>query len=347
MWVAPTPDDATLSSEVALTVDTRSNEGRGSVDAVSPSRGARRSSVECARVLADLAAGALLEEAELTPKPGLVDLESSGSHQDMDIELMRRSARILHPWFAKFAEISYGCAPGRELRERLGEAGRDAEKAMLRETGGVNTHRGAIWTLGLLVAGAAMGVPQVDGGKLSAQQVADTAGELSRWSDRFLPSGHSHGQQVRNKYGFSGARGEAQSGFYHVVQIGLPALRDCRSRGLAEVHCRLDTLLAIMASLDDSCLLHRGGTLALARAKQGAKAVLAHGGSSAAEGWDLLKALDRDMVSRRISPGGSADLLAATLFLDSLMEALVQSQAQASGPQSMREQSEGNLPWSK
>jgi triphosphoribosyl-dephospho-CoA synthase len=122
--------------------------------------------------------------------------------------------------------------------------------------------------------------------------------------------------RVIQRYKVSGARGEAQAGFPHVTTIGLPILHRSRQEGLSETHARLDALLAIMASLDDTCLLHRGGLAALNRAQTGAAAVFAAGGTATVQGWELLQRLDRDLLALNASPGGSADLLAATLFLD-------------------------------
>ncbi|WKL04969.1 triphosphoribosyl-dephospho-CoA synthase [Paenibacillus amylolyticus] len=113
-----------------------------------------------------------------------------------------------------------------------------------------------------------------------------------------------------------GAREEAEAGFPHVVDIGLPALRAARSAGRTETQARLDALLAIMASLEDTCLLHRGGHEALAAARSGAATVLSLGGSGTAEGMAALEQLGSRLVGIGASPGGSADLLAAVLFLD-------------------------------
>jgi len=121
---------------------------------------------------------------------------------------------------------------------------------------------------------------------------------------------------VIQRYQVSGARGEAQAGFPHVITVGLPILHRSRQEGASETQGRLDALLAIMAGLDDTCLLHRGGIAALKTAKTGAAAVLGAGSTATVQGWELLQRLDRDLLTLNASPGGSADLLAATLFLD-------------------------------
>ena len=259
--------------------------------------------------LACLAVQALIEEVELTPKPALVDKRGSGAHTDLSLTLMRRSAYCLEPWFERMALASFRRIPSQTLREELGAIGRSAEQSMLLTTGGANTHRGAIWTLGLLVSAAAMGANSTDGVAYRARQLAG----LPDWSAQ---NQQSNGSRVIQRYQVSGARGEAQAGFPHVITIGLPILHRSRREGSSETQARLDALLAIMASLDDTCLLHRGGFVALNRAQTGAAAVLAAGGTATIQGRELLQRLNRDLLALNASPGGSADLLAATLFLD-------------------------------
>ncbi|MGO4125993.1 triphosphoribosyl-dephospho-CoA synthase [Inquilinus sp. YAF38] len=260
--------------------------------------------------LADLAAWALVEEAELTPKPGLVDRRGPGAHRDLDLDTLRRSARALRPAFRAMAEAARGRVPDQALREELAAIGRVGEIHMMAATGGSNTHRGAIWALGLLLAGTAIA------GSADPCRIAATAAAIAQWPDRFAPQRASNGEKVRQAHGAAGARGEAQAGFPHVVAVALPALRASRSAGASETEAQLDALLAVMASLDDTCLLHRGGRPALEAAQAGARAVLAAGGTATPAGCAALQALDADLLARWVSPGGSADLLAATLFLD-------------------------------
>lgn len=263
--------------------------------------------------LAHLAVMALIDEAELTPKPALVDQRGSGAHADLTLVLMRQSAHALAPMFATFAKASINQVPDQAIRERLGTLGREGERTMLAATNGVNTHRGAIWAVGLLVAGAA-----ITGCTTSAREIANCAGELARIADRWAPELPSHGRSMHQRYGAAGARGEAQRNFWCVVEVGLPTLQAARQHGEPETCARLDALVAIMAHLDDTCLLYRGGPEALRIAKEGAEAILHAGGTCTTAGRDLLRQLDLALLRHRASPGGSADLLAATLFLDAL-----------------------------
>src|SRR5258708_16808475 len=236
-------------------------------------RRSRRTISDRSRVatyLASLAVRALIEEAELTPKPALVDERGPGAHTDLSLTLMKSSAHCLRPGFELMALASFRQIPGRTLREDLGTIGRWAEQSMLLTTGGANAHRGAIWTLGLLVSAAAMGANSPDAVAYRARQLAC----LPDWS---APNQQTNGSRVIQRYKVSGARGEAQARFPHVITIGLPNLHRPRQEGSSETQARLDALLAIMASLDYTCLLHRGGLAALNRAKTGAAAVFPAG----------------------------------------------------------------------
>jgi triphosphoribosyl-dephospho-CoA synthase len=303
------------------------------------------------RMLAQRAVGALVAEALLTPKPALVDRRGPGAHRDLDLTRLLRSAAALHSSFQRMADCAQGRAPSQSLREELASIGRRAETTMMAATGGSNAHRGAIWVLGLLVAARAMGEGSASGTTdsagdrnvdpadhraagpgphhaagpgaygtagpvASAAEIAAIAATIARLPDRFAPLAASNGSRVCQRYGVAGARGEACDGFPHVVNIGLPALQVARSRGIGQTPARLDALMAIMASLEDTCLLHRGGRAALEAAQNGARIVLSCGGTSTVAGWSALLALDVDLLARNASPGGCADLLAACLFLD-------------------------------
>lgn len=259
--------------------------------------------------LASLAVQALMEGAELTPKPALVDRRGPGAHADLSLTLMRRSANCLGPWFELIALASLQQVPTQTLREELGTIGRWAEESMLLSTGGVNTHRGAIWALGLLVSGAAIGAN-------SPTAITEMARQLACLPDWNARKQQSNGLQVTRRYKVSGARGEAQAGFPSIIVAGLPRLHLSRRLGESEAVARLDALLAIMARLDDTRLLHRGGLTALNTAQAGAASILEAGGTATLEGWKLLQQLDRDLLALNASPGGSADMLAATLFVD-------------------------------
>ncbi|WP_248769496.1 triphosphoribosyl-dephospho-CoA synthase [Pseudomonas sp. MWU12-2345] len=305
--------------------------------------------------LADFAVEALIDEADLSPKPALVDRRGNGAHTDLHLGLMHASALSLWPMFKEMAEAAQGLdnasdvseytvpcrselardgGPGatgyqaprvivdahreqarsyRELREALGRIGREGEQAMLKTTGGVNTHRGAIWALGLLVAAAAL-----DPSAVSANTLTLRAARLALLEDRYAPNSSSHGSQVAQRYGARGAREEAQLGFPAVTQLGLPQLKRTRLAGHGEQNARLDALLAIMTTLADTCVLYRAGVPGLQAMQQGARAVLEAGGSASLAGRRCLHELDQQLLAMNASPGGAADLLAACLLIDRL-----------------------------
>jgi triphosphoribosyl-dephospho-CoA synthase len=264
--------------------------------------------------LSTLAVSSLIAEAELTPKPALVDRRGNGAHHDLDLARLQRSAQSLQDGFAEIARVAAFEKPPLRLREQIGRIGREMERRMAVATDGSNAHRGAIWALGLLVAAAAWRRPE-----RNAARIATAAAALARLPDRFThPRPPSNGEQARMRFGASGARGEAQAAFPHAIHVGLPALRAARGRGAPEDCARLDALMAIMSSLDDTCLLHRGGLAALETAKAGARAVLVAGGTATPAGIERLHRLHAELMALWASPGGSADLLGVTLFLDRL-----------------------------
>lgn len=257
--------------------------------------------------LADLAVDALIDEADLSPKPALVDRRGNGAHTDLHLGLMHVSALALWPAFKEMAEAALEIGEvGLPLREAIGRIGREGEQAMLVTTNGVNTHRGAIWALGLLVTAAA----------LQPKSIALCAARLALLDDRYAPTPLSHGAQVAQRYGARGAREEAQLGFPSVLQRGLPQLHKSRANGHGEQNARLDALLAIMTELADTCVLYRAGEPGLQAMQAGAQAVLDAGGSASLSGRRRLHELDQQLIALNASPGGAADLLAATLLLD-------------------------------
>ncbi|QQC67393.1 triphosphoribosyl-dephospho-CoA synthase [Paraburkholderia ginsengisoli] len=299
---------------------------RGAAQTVSV--GARGTTSPTDAQLAHYAVTALIEEARLTPKPALVDRRGSGAHRDLDLATMLRSAQALEPTFLALARAARRRGePSALLRTELAQIGRVGEQDMLCATSGSNAHRGAIWIVGLLVAGAAVDASAVSTAAPSipgitthpaALHICTRAAQIACFPDRFAAPSDSHGERARQRYQVGGARREAQDGFPHVVDVGLPALLAARAGGVDENAARVDALLAIMASLDDTCLLHRAGLAGLHAGQHGARRVLQAGGSSTPAGRAALAALEHALLSLNASPGGAADLLAATLFLDML-----------------------------
>ncbi|WP_175866168.1 triphosphoribosyl-dephospho-CoA synthase MdcB [Burkholderia contaminans] len=264
--------------------------------------------------IAELAERSLVLEIETYPKPGLVSHVDTGSHADMDAATFARSAAVLRPYFAELADAGARDADMAVLRK----IGLRAEHAMLAATGGVNTHRGAIFGLGLLCAAA--GRRAIPG----TMPAGVTLGAFvsRRWGADILGGPRlpdSHGERASRRYGVGGARREAADGFTTVYAVGLPALRRAQRDlpGDREA-ARVDACFALIAALDDTNLLHRGGQAGLDFARATARAFVARGGVRARD-WRLrAAAAHRAFVARRLSPGGAADLLAMSVFVDAL-----------------------------
>lgn len=264
-----------------------------------------------AHYLANQATQALIDEVRLTPKPGLVDGRGSGVHRDLTLALMEKSARSLWETFYVLALKGYSYPVDRILRQEIGKIGRQGEACMMQTTQGVNTHRGAIWALGLLVTVLA-GSNQM----VTPKVVLDKAGKLAQFPDPVSPKKFSKGLYVCHRYKVPGAREEAQQGFPHILNKALPILRKSRQQGATESQARGNALLAIMSSLTDTCLLFRGGEEGLTMVQGGATTILQNGGLATIRGQALYTILEAKMMAHNLSPGGAADLLAATLFLD-------------------------------
>jgi triphosphoribosyl-dephospho-CoA synthase len=257
---------------------------------------------------------ALHAELTLHPKPGLVSPVDRGAHDDMDAATFQRSLFALRHAFVELASAGAAGASFDVLRR----AGVAAERRMLAATGGVNTHRGAIFSMGLLAAAA--GFHQRRGLRVTAEGLAGTV--VRRWGQEIAaaaPSARgSHGEEAVRRHGLRGARDEALAGFPILVDTAVPVLR----RTLAALGCReralVQTLFAVMAELQDTNVVHRGGMEGLAWLQGEARRFLETGGTHA-PGWrERALVLHRECVARWISPGGAADVLAAAVFVHEL-----------------------------
>lgn len=249
---------------------------------------------------------ALAREAAAWPKPGLVTPVDPGSHRDMDYGTFVDSVASLEGYFAAIARAG---ADGADF-PALQALGRIAEEHMLAATGGANTHRGAIFNLGLLAAAA--------GRRASHPDLAGiTCGELvaRQWGGAILAARAaapaSHGNAVFARFRRGGAREEAASGFPMVYRTGLPALRRRLAEGHDEETALVGTLLALMAELADTNLLWRGGAEGLDSVRGAARRFNESGGVGRADWRERLMEMHRQMVLANLSPGGSADLVAA------------------------------------
>lgn len=276
-----------------------------------------------AQRIAAQAVRALNFEVCTTPKPGLVDRANSGSHSDMDIFTFLSSAAAISPYFLRAAEIGQETAAlsPEETFDRLRTEGLRAERAMLDATGGVNTHKGAIYSMGLLCAASgrlwtAAGVCR-DPDALLAEcgRMAQNAAKQALRAVR-PGSCRTAGERLWLRFGQAGVRGEAAGGFPSVGRLALPALQKAIQAGASLERAGVYALLHLMAGVQDSNLAARGGKRAQVFAAQYAARLLSSGDAAHA----ALVQFDREMIRRNLSPGGCADLLALTYFLYFLQE---------------------------
>ncbi len=261
----------------------------------------------------------LLAELHTWPKPGLVSHVDQGSHSDMDAATFEVSAAAIEPFFARLTEAGAAGAAMPDLRS-IGVA---AEQAMVAATAGINTHRGAIFGLGLVCAAAGAAAGMAWSGQ-RPQWRAAFLGEIvrQRWGRAILRGPiplRSHGTEALRRFGAGGARAQAAAGFPNVLEVALPALRLARQAVPHDPEAaRVQVFFTLLATVDDTNLLHRGGAEGLCFAQQAARGFLGDGGV-AQPGWcDKAAAVHHAFVARRLSPGGCADLLAIALLLDAL-----------------------------
>ena len=275
--------------------------------------------VALASAVATSAYTALIKEVELTPKPGLVDQLNTGAHQDMDIGTFRASAEAIAPWFSVFFQLGLAeCnLPVRHLLTLLRADGLACERDMFRATGGVNTHKGSIFSLGLLCAAAGRMVGagrRPDCESMCAEVALMCAGLVSQ---ELMPirEARTAGELLFQKYQLTGARGEAASGFATVRKHSLPAYLAALDGGLGEERGLHDALLHLLAHNLDTNVVARGGMDGLAFVQSYARGLLSMSDVCAQTRLAQLSNFDQALIARHLSPGGSADLLAVTWFL--------------------------------
>ncbi len=270
-----------------------------------------------ARRIGTLAMEALIQEVETTPKPGLVDLRNSGSHTDMDVYTFRKSALALAPYFAECVEIGIkGKALSlSETFKQLRISGIAAENTMYAVTNGINTHKGAIYSMGVLLGAIGRSwtpdIPIKD-----IETIVTDAAALVRessTSDFVSAKGATHGERLFLEHGLKGIRGEVASGFPSVMNYSLPTYKSMLKRGLSQNDAGVCALLNLISVVDDTNVYHRGGTDGARFAKSYATHLLEKEFNSKA-----IEEMDDEFIKRNLSPGGAADLLAITYFLHML-----------------------------
>lgn len=271
-------------------------------------------------IIAHLATQALQAELDTTPKPGLVDKDNNGAHRDMDYALMQRSIDTLHPYFVKLALL--GCADALPTHTSIRDIGIEAEKAMLSATNGVNTHKGALFSMGLAVVAAAHEERKIaaneeqilkerNGGEDVLVSLQTTIKALAA---SFPDTNGTHGSKAKllskGTTAIKGALDNAREGYEMLFAEWLPFYIERRKE--RDAYTLHKTLLRIMCDLDDTNVIYRTDLATAEEVKQEARALLDNFSKAA------LKDMNRHYTTRNISPGGAADMLSLTIFIGSI-----------------------------
>lgn len=276
-----------------------------------------------AELAGNLAYHAMMLEAHLTPKPGLVDCLSTGAHTDMDINTFIASADALRPFMKKFVRTGYNKheLKAAELLPHLRRVGIEAEKAMFLATGDVNTHKGMIFTLGLICGAVGwLYRKNLDYDALHIRSVIkDCCASLvvDDLKESIKPPATA-GERLFLEHGLTGIRGEAALGYPTIFRYGLPAYEASVSDQKSEEQAMLKTLFALMANNCDTNLVNRGGLQGLEFVQEQSRSLLSVFENSDSDNEQSIVKLDKELTRRNLSPGGSADLLAATWLLAQL-----------------------------
>ena len=260
-------------------------------------------------LIAHLATHALQTELDTTPKPGLVDKHDNGAHRDMDYALMLESIRALYPYFLKLSLL--GFQDQQPETEQIRTIGIEAEKAMLEATRNVNTHKGALFSLGLAVVAAAQMMKSVRKEEKRGKTLDVTSLQhiIKQLACQFPKAEGTHGSMVIGKHPVKGALANAQQGYAQLATDWLPYYQQLR---YDEYQCH-KTLLHIMSQLDDTNIYYRKDAMTVARVKQLSEELLAD------FSVDKLSAMNEQFIDENISPGGSADMLSLTVFIHSIL----------------------------
>lgn len=253
-------------------------------------------------LLSYLAVQSIKAELDTTPKPGLVDKADNGAHSDMDYNLMLKSIYSLHPYFTELSCLAYN--EDVINIDKIKTIGIEAEKQMLFTTNGVNTYKGALFSMGLVLYAASYLCQQRD--KVQEQQLQKT---IKLLSSKFSQPNDTHGKKVIEKHNIKGALNSAIDGYTLLFDEWLPFFIKHKN----EEHSLIKLLLFIMTNLDDTNIYYRKGEEVVAHVKQQAQEILDD------FSIDRVEKLNREFVKENISPGGAADMLSLTLFIDSII----------------------------
>lgn len=259
-------------------------------------------------IIGHLASMALQAELDTTPKPGLVDRNDNGAHRDMDYALMHRSIQALHPYFVRLAQIGFGNPQPRH--DEIQQVGIEAEQAMFKATGGVNTHKGALFSIGL--AAVALGGMACS----NNAQLHSLSNYISSLASLFPDTSGTHGSKAKANNKLKGALDNAREGYPQLFKAWLPFYLDRLAEG--DRYALHKTLLRIMCDLDDTNIVYRTSMETMQEVQAEARRMLEHIPETT-HFEAALQAMNTDYIRRNISPGGSADMLSLVVFLSNVV----------------------------
>lgn len=275
-------------------------------------------------IIGHLASMALQAELDTTPKPGLVDRNDNGAHRDMDHALMQRSIQALHPYFVRLAQL--GFTDKQPCHDEIVNIGIEAEREMFKVTGGVNTHKGALFSIGL--AAVALGgeafcrITQAEGcgtmayNDVNSKQIKSLSNSIASLARLFPDTNGTHGSKAKANNILKGALDNAREGYTQLFKAWLPFYIDRIAEG--DNYALHKTLLRIMCDLDDTNIVYRTSMETMQEVKTEARQML-DTSRNIVNFEAALQAMNTDYIHRNISPGGSADMLSLVVFLSCIV----------------------------
>lgn len=279
---------------------------------------------EEARYLAMASLKSMVLEVSSSPSFGLVSPHTQGSHRDMDYFTFLDSSFAIERYFEDMASLGYSYLEVDEIFRRIRYIGMEAEENMFGATGGVNTHKGMVFLMGIAVAAAGKALYEGNGllemERIIAHMCRDILADFYKIEEK-IRNGEkiTHGEKLYMEHGISGVRGVVKDGLKVIFRRVLPSFEEGIEKGYHINDVMTQTLLLLMQELEDSTILYRHDFKTLKEVQERAKGILKKGGAYTPQGKDMCKEVEKEFIDRHISPGGSADLLAVTLFLYTLI----------------------------
>ena len=275
-------------------------------------------------IIGHLASMALQAELDTTPKPGLVDRNDNGAHRDMDHALMQRSIQALHPYFVRLAQL--GFTDKQPCHDEIVNIGIEAEREMFKATGGVNTHKGALFSIGLaavaLAGEAFCRITQAEGcgtmayNDVNSKQIQSLSNSIASLARLFPDTNGTHGSKAKATNILKGALDNAREGYTQLFKAWMPFYIDRIAEG--DNYALHKTLLRIMCDLDDTNIVYRTSMETMQEVKTEARQML-DTSRNIVNFEAALQAMNTDYIHRNISPGGSADMLSLVVFLSCIV----------------------------